>query len=155
MKKAIVAGSMAVVLACSLGLAGCSDGTTVATGSDEEYYQLSDSERQALYGTEIEGSAEVDFWPAEGSFEEYDSLDFTVFFDYESESGEGGLAYFGIEYSLEGEDGYDSVYDYADDETEVTYTDGTEASFADLENGMSVTAAIDDEGVFRSIVINE
>ena len=34
MKKAVVAGSMAVVLACSLGLAGCSGDTTADDGSD-------------------------------------------------------------------------------------------------------------------------
>ena len=165
MKKAIAAGALCVALAAGAVCAGCSgSGESVEVeGSNGEvttYYNLSVSEQEALYGTEIEGTLDIDFYAAEdmqtsdGS-ETYDELDINVEFDYEAEDGDGGIATVGNYCTLEGEDGYDSVYDYADDTIEVTYADGTEASFEDLEDGMSVTVAIDDEGLFTSIVINE
>ena len=148
MRKAIAAVAAAAMLACTLGLAACSGGETSAGSAIEV---------ESVVGIEIEGTLDVDVNAAEDTLEINVDYDTGLIIDGDDSLILTGSGY---EYALEDGDGYDSVYDAVDDEVEITYADGSEASSRDLKDGMSVTVVIgeDDEGYedgFESIVINE
>lgn len=152
MKKAIVTAALAAMLACMLGLTACSstvasteDGSDAVEGSDAVVVE-------SLYGIEIEGTIETVADAAEENLEVTVEFDYGVTLKEESDAKTTGM---GESYTIEDEEGYDSVYDYADDMVELTYADGTEASFKDIEDGTSVTVVFDEDDSFKSIVIDE